>query len=181
MTAYQINYQDCTYYTKYRVENKLCFLLYILCTLLPIVSNVSHFTSLQLKSPTHATFLLLLIIFCKLFRISSIIFLVWGGNVQLLFFSFLHILSLYICALINSVSLFPYFPILLDPILRYDNFGAATNLHLSGTDKWSFELIFLWIMIMFMFFCISLYCRMYNYMYLCTNKGKNMTNHHKVN
>ena len=28
---------------------------------------------------------------------------------------------------------------------------------------------------MFMFFCIFLYCRMYNYMYLCTNKGKNMT------
>ena len=33
---------------------------------------------------------------------------------------------------------------------------------------------------MFMFFYIF-YCRMYNYMYLCTNKGKNMTNHHKVN
>ena len=44
-----------------------------------------------------------------------------------------------------------------------------------GTVKWSFELIFLWIMIMFMFFYIFLYCRMYNYMYLCTNKGKNIT------
>ena len=44
-----------------------------------------------------------------------------------------------------------------------------------GTVKWLSKLIFLWIMIMFMFLCISFYCRMYNYMYLCTNKGKNMT------
>ena len=43
-----------------------------------------------------------------------------------------------------------------------------------GTVKWSFKLIFLWI-IMFMFFCIFLQFRMYNYMYLCTNKSKNMT------
>ena len=28
---------------------------------------------------------------------------------------------------------------------------------------------------MFMFFCIFLYSRVYNYMYLCKNKGKNMT------
>ena len=26
-----------------------------------------------------------------------------------------------------------------------------------------------------MFFCIFLYCGMYNYMHLCKNKGKNMT------
>ena len=32
-----------------------------------------------------------------------------------------------------------------------------------------------------MFFCIFLYCRIYNYTYLCTNKGKNVINRHKVN
>ena len=36
-------------------------------------------------------------------------------------------------------------------------------------------------MITFLFFCIFLYCRIYNHMYFCTNKEKNMTNHHKVN
>ena len=49
------------------------------------------------------------------------------------------------------------------------------DLHLPGTVRRSIKLIFLWIMIMFMFFCILFYYRMYNYMYLCTNKAKNMT------
>ena len=60
----------------------------------------------------------------------------------------------------------------LPPILWPRPISISTSL---GTVKWSFELIFLWIMIMFMVFSNILYCRMYNYMYLCTNKGKNMT------
>ena len=62
--------------------------------------------------------------------------------------------------------------ILRDPILRPRPISISAS---PGTVKWWFELIFLWIMVMFMFFCIFLYCRMYNYMYLCTNKSKNMT------
>ena len=35
---------------------------------------------------------------------------------------------------------------------------------------------------MFLFFCIFLYCRMYNCMYLCTKEGKKYDiNHHKDN
>ena len=69
-----------------------------------------------------------------------------------------------------TVTVLP--PILQVPILWLIPISITAS---PGIVKWWFKLIFLWKMIMFMFFCIFLYCWMYNYMYLCTNKGKNMT------
>ena len=102
----------------------------------PLLLNVSHLTSLQLKSPTNVILLLLLIIFSKLHRLCSINFLCsyLVQFVGMIIWNYYFLVSSYfviICALIYSAFPFLYstfitfsqdFIIIITPFLAFLSF-----------------------------------------------------------
>ena len=68
-------------------------------------------------------------------------------------------------------------PILCVSFLIYSNFLTETNHHLvkSRYSKIAIQINFLMDNDNDCFFCIFLYCRIYNDVYLCINKARNMT------